>query len=366
MTIRRSWRSFDWLLLGAVLLLSIFGIAMISSAVKGDPELVSYPQRQVWYLLAGLVAMFLLSAFDYHVLGTLTIPIYLIAIVLLVLVGLVGQRIFGARSWIEVFGLFPIQPSELAKVALALTLGKYLADHNESMNRLPTVLVALVIAAPLLVFVFLEPDLGTAVVLAVEVGFILVAAGLRARHLALVVVGLAAVTPMFWSLLQDHQRTRLLIFLDPTSDPDSYFNVRQALVSVGSGGLLGKGFGEGTQSQLHFLRVRHTDFIFSVVAEELGFIGAVLLILLLFFIIMRLWRIAGQSRDTFGRLLVTAVAGVILFQTVINVGMNMALVPVTGLPLPFVSYGGNAMLSLFLFIGLAQSVAMRKKKADYS
>ena len=174
-----------------------------------------------------------------------------------------------------------------------------------------------------------------------------------------------ALTPIFWSLLQEHQRTRILIFLDPTADPDSYFNVSQALVSVGSGGLLGKGYGQGTQSQLHFLRVRHTDFIFSVVAEEIGFIGATILLALLLFIIMRLWRIAAQARNPFGLLLVTGVTGIILFQTIVNVGMNMSLIPVTGLPLPFVSYGGNAMLSLMLMIGLVQSVSMRQKQIEF-
>lgn len=362
---RASWRHFDWVLLAAVVLLSLFGVVMIYSAVQGDPEITSYPQRQAVYIVVGLALLIVLSLLDYHTLGSLTIPLYVLILLLLALVGILGQRLFGAQSWLDFFGLFPIQPSELAKVVLLLALGSYLARHIDDMHSVTTIVIALLIAAPLLILVFLEPDLGTAIVLAVEMTILLFAAGIRLRHILLGLGIIVAAAPMFWSVLEDHQRSRLLMFIDPTANPDSYFNVRQALVSVGSGGLLGKGFGEGTQSQLHFLRVRHTDFIFSVVAEELGFIGALVLLLLLFIIIIRLWRIADQARDPFGRLLAVGVAAIILFQTVINVGMNMALVPVTGLPLPFVSYGGNAMLSLFLMIGLAQSVAMRKQKIDF-
>jgi rod shape determining protein RodA len=362
---RRNWRHFDWPLLAAVLLVSLLGVIMMFSAVRGDPHLTHYPQRQAVYVAVGLGLLLAVAALDYHVLASFTVPFYGLVLLLLALVGVLGKQLFGAQSWLDVFGLFPIQPSELAKVALALVLARYLAARQEHIGRLSTVLGALLIAVPILVFVFLEPDLGMTIVLAVEMGFILFAAGIRWGQLVGGGLGLVAAAPLFWSILQEHQRTRLRIFLDPASDPNSYFNVQQALVSVGSGGLLGKGFGQGTQSQLHFLRVRHTDFIFSVIAEELGFVGASLLLFLLLFIVLRLWRVAEQARDPYGRLLVVAVTAVILFQTVINVGMNMALVPVTGLPLPFVSYGGNAMLSFFLMIGLAQSVAMRKQKIDF-
>lgn len=362
---RRSWREFDWVLLVTIILLSIYGVVMISSAVKGDPELVTYAQRQIVYVGVGLALLFLLSAIDYHALGTLTAVFYAIVLIVLALVGVIGERIFGAQSWINFFGLFPIQPSELAKVALALTLSKFLANRHDAMGRVTTVGIGLILLAPLLVLVFLEPDLGTAIVLAVEAIIIFVAAGLPIRYMALGIGAAALAAPAFWSMLADHQRKRLIVFVDPTADPDSYFNVEQALVSVGSGGLLGKGYGQGTQSQLHFLRVRHTDFIFSVIAEELGFVGAVLLLLLIFIIIMRLWRISSQARDPFGRFLAAGITSIILFQTIVNVGMNMALLPVTGLPLPFVSYGGNAMLSLFLMIGMAQSVAMRRRKIEF-
>jgi len=158
---------------------------------------------------------------------------------------------------------------------------------------------------------------------------------------------------------------RLLLFVNPNSDPDSYFNVHQALVSIGSGGWTGKGLTHGTQSQLHFLRVRHTDFIFAVTAEELGFLGAAAMLALIFFLLWRMVRIAGRARDTFGRLLVAGVAGLILFQSVINIGMNVGLMPVTGIPLPFVSYGGSSLLTLMVGVGLVESVAMRHKKLEF-
>jgi rod shape determining protein RodA len=160
-------------------------------------------------------------------------------------------------------------------------------------------------------------------------------------------------------------RHRLLLFVNPASDPDSYFNVHQSLVSIGSGGWTGKGLTHGTQSQLHFLRVRHTDFIFAVTAEELGFLGAVAMLALIFFVLWRVLRIAKQSRDDFGRLIASGVAALIFFQSVVNVGMNLALMPVTGIPLPFVSYGGSSLLTTMVAMGLVESVALRQKKLEF-
>ncbi len=358
--IRQNWRRFDWLLFLAILITSVFGVIMIHSAVQGDPELVDFPQRQAIYVAVGVVIMFLVSSFNYYLLRTLTIPFYIVVMVLLVLVGTLGQTLFGAQSWLDFFGLFPIQPSELAKVALAMALGSYLARNLEHIGEVRVVLTGVLITLPILVLVAIQPDLGTAVVLAVEAAFIFFVAGLYVRYMVAGAFLALLSAPLAWNMLAEHQRTRILIFIDPTADPDAFFNVKQALVGVGSGGLLGKGYGQGTQSQLHFLRVRHTDFIFSVIAEELGFVGAAILLFLLFFIIWRLWRIVDRADEPFGKLLVAGLTSVILFQTMVVVGMNMGLLPVTGLPLPFVSYGGNAMLSLMIFIGLAQSVAMRR------
>ena len=190
-------------------------------------------------------------------------------------------------------------------------------------------------------------------------------AGIRTRYLLLLIAGGVGALPLLWLNMEDYMRERMLLFLNPAGDPDSYFNVHQALVSIGSGGWTGKGLTHGTQSQLHFLRVRHTDFIFAVTAEELGFLGALAMIALLFFLLWRILRIAQRSRDTFGRLLAAGVAGLILFQAVVNVGMNLGLMPVTGIPLPFVSYGGSSFLTLVLGVGLVESVAIRHKKLEF-
>jgi rod shape determining protein RodA len=190
-------------------------------------------------------------------------------------------------------------------------------------------------------------------------------AKIRFRHLLVLIAGAVALLPLIWFRLEEYMRQRILLFVNPASDPDSYFNVHQALVSIGSGGWTGKGLTHGTQSQLHFLRVRHTDFIFAVTAEELGFLGAVAIMVLLFFVLWRIVCIAERSRDLFGRLLATGIAALILFQTFINIGMNLGLTPVTGIPLPFVSYGGSSFITLMVGMGLIQSVAMRHKKLEF-
>jgi rod shape determining protein RodA len=190
-------------------------------------------------------------------------------------------------------------------------------------------------------------------------------ARIRLGYLLILAASALAALPILWLNLEDYMRQRILLFINPSSDPDSYFNVHQALVSIGSGGWTGKGLTHGTQSQLHFLRVRHTDFIFAVTAEELGFLGALLLMGLLCFLLWRTLRIAEQARDTFGRLIAAGVAGLIFFQSIVNIGMNLGLMPVTGIPLPFVSYGGSSFLTLMLGMGLVESVAMRHKKLEF-
>jgi rod shape determining protein RodA len=216
-----------------------------------------------------------------------------------------------------------------------------------------------------MVLIYLQPDLGTALTLiAIWVAMIWMAR-IRLRHFLVLVAGALLLLPMAWFVLEDYMRQRLTLFINPASDPDAYFNVHQSLVSIGSGGWTGKGLTHGTQSQLHFLRVRHTDFVFAVTAEELGFLGAVVMIALVFFVLWRILRIAGRAQDTFGRLLAAGVAGLVFFQAVVNIGMNLGLMPVTGIPLPFVSYGGSSYITLMLGLGLVESVAMRHGKLEF-
>jgi rod shape determining protein RodA len=190
-------------------------------------------------------------------------------------------------------------------------------------------------------------------------------AGVRLLHLGTLTVAGTLASPLVWLTLRDYMRQRILLFINPQGNPDDYYNVQQALISIGSGGWLGKGFGNGTQSQLHFLRVRHTDFIFSVIGEELGLLGTIVLFVLFFILLWRILRVAALAQDPFGRYICVGVAAVIFLQTTVNIGVNLGLLPVTGLPLPFVSYGGSSLWTFLISLGLVESVAMRHKKLDF-
>jgi rod shape determining protein RodA len=258
-----------------------------------------------------------------------------------------------------------VQPSELSKILIIIVLAKYLADREDRLDQINTVLTSLGIIGVPMALIYLQPDLGTALMMIAIWMAMIGIGGTRLRHLLILLAAGLAALPLVWMNLEDYMTQRLMLFVNPASDPDSYFNVHQALVSIGSGGWIGKGLTKGTQSQLHFLRVRHTDFIFAVTAEELGFLGAVAMIGLLFLLLWRVLRVAERSRDTFGRLLAAGVGGLVFFQSVINIGMNLGLMPVTGIPLPFVSYGGSSFLTLMLGMGLVESVAMRHKKLEF-
>lgn len=315
-----------------------------------------------YLLVAGLAMIYLFDCLTLRFIDTLRNPIYVLALVILGITSVIGQVSGGAQRWL---GAGAVQPSELSKILIIVVLAKFLADREDDLVRFRTVVLSLgVIAVPMLL-IYLQPDLGTALTLFAIWAAMIWIAGMRFRHLLLLVaVGLAAL-PLVWLSLEEYMQQRLTLFINPASDPDSYFNVHQALVSIGSGGWTGKGLTHGTQSQLHFLRVRHTDFIFAVTAEELGFLGAVAIIGLLFFLLWRILRVAERARDTFGRLIAGGVAGLIFFQSVINIGMNLGLMPVTGIPLPFFSYGGSSFLTLMLSIGLVESVAMRQRKLEF-
>jgi rod shape determining protein RodA len=315
------------------------------------------------YLMgAGLAVFYLLDCLVLRITDVLRNPIYVVMLGLLGIVFVTGQVSGGSQRWL---GAGMIQPSELSKILVVVVLAKFLADREERLEEFGTVLASLGVVGVPMLLIYLQPDLGTALTLVAIWMAMMWMAGLRFRHLALLIGGGLAALPLVWFNLQDYMRDRLLLFINPAGNPDDYFNVHQALVSIGSGGWTGKGLTHGTQSQLHFLRVRHTDFIFAVTAEELGFLGAVALMGLMFFVLWRMLRVAEQSRDTFGRLIAAGVAAIVLFQTVINIGMNLGLLPVTGIPLPFFSYGGSSLLTLMLGVGLVESVAMRHKKLEF-
>jgi rod shape determining protein RodA len=361
---RRLWRRFDYILLLVTLALIGLGLMMIASATRGVPgeDLV---RRQAIFAAIGLVVMFAVAAIDYRVFGGhFGLAIYLILLAGLIAVILYGRVLGGSRGWFAL-GPFYIQPAEVGKVLVVLVMARYLSRYETRLRQLPYLLAAISLLIPPVVLIYLQPDLGGAVIV-LMLGLTLIwLGGMRWRHLTMLLIIGAILAPTIWASLSPYMRTRILIFLNPGSNPDASYNIRQALISIGAGGLIGQGLGHGSQSQLHFLQVRHTDFIFSVLAEELGFIGATSFLLLIGVMLFRLLRIADLARDAFGRLIACGVAFIIFAQTLINVGMNLQLLPATGITLPFVSYGGSSLITLMLGLGLAQSVSMRHKKLEF-
>lgn len=363
---RRLWRNFDFVLLGATVLLIILGVAVIHSATLGtsDPELVDCPSRQMIYAVVGLGIMFAVAAIDYRFLESFQKPIYVVTVALPAVVFIIGEITHGAQRWIGSRG--SVQPSELTKVLVIVVLAKYLADHQEDMGHLRYVFLSIIYVIPPMILIYLQPNLSMAVVLAVIWFVMVLMAGIRLLHLGVLsIVGTLAM-PLVWVTMKDYMRQRILTFLLPVQDPLGVkFNINQARIAIGSGGWLGRGFAHGSQSQLHFLRVRHTDFIFSVLGEELGFVGALLLLILFIIVLWRITRAAGMARDAFGYLIACGVAATLSFQAMANIAMNLGLLPTTGIPLPFISYGGSSLITFLIAEGLVQSVLMRYKKIEF-
>lgn len=361
---RLNLRRFDFVLLACTIAMAVYGIAMVYSATLNVPTYESYPARQLVYVLIGLVLLMGAAAFDYRLLTAMQWPLLILMLAGLAAVALLGQVRGGTAGWFDA-GVVLVQPAEIAKVLFILIFAQYLSAHHDQMHRPQWVVLALVLIGLPVALIYLQPDLGTATVFLVIGALMLFAADLPWAYIAAAVVSVVLMAPLVWNNLQSYMQSRILIFLDPSSDPDASFNVAQALISIGNGGLLGKGFAQGSQSQLHFLRVRYADFIFSVIAEELGFVGALILIILLAILLLRLLSIADQARDNFGRYLVIGITGMIMFQGIVSIGMNLGIMPVTGITLPFISYGGSSLLTLMIGIGLAESVAMRSRKIEF-
>ncbi len=361
-----AWHHFDFWLLGLVAVLTLFGIAVIRSAIAGNQVLAETPTRQALFALVGFVLLFAVALVDYHVWLDLSRLFYVVTIASLVLLNVMGTALFGSARWFRI-GPLHLQPSEFAKLVLILVQARFLASRRERIGELRTVLLSGLLTAGLAVWVFLQPDLSTSITLVVIWFAMLWAAGLRWRHLlGFMVLGLVLAVVGF-PFLEPYQQQRVFQFLfpDPEARHGAIYNVQQALIAIGSGGVFGKGYGQGPQVQLRFLKVRHTDFVFAVIAHELGFVGAVLTLLLLALVIWRCLRVAHQAYDTQGALIAYGVAAMLAFHLVVNVAMNLNLIPVTGLPLPFITYGGSTLWASLLGIGLVESVALYRKPLEF-
>jgi rod shape determining protein RodA len=374
-----SWRHFDFWLLAAVAFLTIFGVTMIRSAIAGNIELVEANTvvKQIIFAGIGFVIMVITSMIDYRYWGALSTILYTFTVGALVVLSFFGGALFGSSRWFTV-GPILVQPSEFAKITVILILANFFARNIDDIKKPLIVFRSLIITFSVVIWILLQPDLSTSIVILVLWFALLWASGLDLKLLFAAVGSAAVAVGIAFPILLinydpenptrfTYQLERIINFLFP--DPDASFgaiyNVQQALISIGEGGWFGQGYGSGSQVQLRFLKVRHSDFIFSALSEEFGFIGAFLVIFTLAFIIARCLRAARISSDTYGALIAYGAATLISFQTIVNIGMNLNLLPVTGLTLPFVSYGGSSLMTLFIAIGLVESINLRHKDLEF-
>lgn len=364
-----AWRDYDVQLTVYAVLLAAIGLAMAfshSAAQFGQAlEGTTFVRGLVWAGLA-LVVYAAATAFDYRWIRTFTWPIYLVNLALLVATLWLGDSDAASARWIFVAG-FQFQTSELAKIVMIVVLARFVADRERKLDSLATTLGACLVIAPPFALVLVQPDLGTALVFFAILAGTLFIAGASLRWLAaFFAMGLAAL-PLVWTyLLHDYQRERLGSFLDPASDPlGAGFQLLTAQEVVSSGGLLGAGLVGGAQDQPDLVPVQATDFVFAIVAREMGFVGGVVVFLLFGALIWRVLAIAWRSRDTFGMAVGAGLASMILFQVTVNVGMVLGVMPITGIPLPFITHGGSSLVTLALGLGILQSITVRQQRADW-
>jgi len=317
--------------------------------------------KQLYWFILGYIALILVFTLNYKHLENFAYHLYALSLLLLIVVLLFGRTILGSRRWIEL-GLISFQPSEIMKITFVLALARYFSRNPvRSGYSLKNLLVPLMFLMVPFCLIIMEPDLGTALILCIIFLSMLLFLGARWRSFIIMIVGLILTLPAGWLLLKDYQRMRVIAFFNPANDPlGAGYHAIQSKIAVGSGLLWGKGFLKGTQSQLNFLPEHHTDFIFSVLAEEWGFLGSTILIGLYVALIFYGLRVAKRSKDRFGTILALGIVCVIFWQVVINIGMTIGLVPIVGVPLPLISYGGSSTLSMLLGIGILLNISARR------
>lgn len=355
-------KEFDWLLLGFTLIAAVIGIVIIYSATRTTGSNTNVIVQSASFCV-GLLLLLFLTFFDYEQFANGVRYIYIFAVAILIVVLIFGTSgDWGARSWIR-FGSIGIQPAELAKICFILTFSYHLSKVEDRINDLKILLGLIIHVGVLLVLIMLEPDLGSALVFVFMFACMLFVARISYKYILSVLgIGIVSLPLIYKFALSDYQRQRINVFFDPSIDPlgDGY-NVIQSKIAVGSGQLWGRGYLEGTQNQMGYLPTKSTDFIFSVFSEEFGFVGAFLIVCLLFFIIYRCFNAARKAETSYGRYICTGVGAMLLFHVFENVGMCIGLMPVTGIPLPFISYGGTSLVTNMTAIGLVMSVTYHNK-----
>lgn len=357
-----SFRDFDWMLLAMVLLLSVISVLEIKSATL-QTKFHGFEAKQIQFLIVGVALMFLISLVDYHSLIDIAPWAYGISLVSLVAVKLFGSKVLGARRWIKI-GSFHFQPSEWVKLVLIVAIARFFWGLAGKDLNWKDIGKAFALVCVPMAMVLIQPDLGTSLTYVPILLCGLLLGGLRFKQAAILILIFAVLGGIAWKsgkLLKPYQKARLTAFMDPDNDPKgSGYQIRQSLIAVGSGGIWGKGTNKGTQTQGDFLPIPYTDFIFAAFSEEHGFIGAVGVLLLYFLILMRLIQNAQTAADLPGAFIIMGVVAVIVFQIAVNIGMVVGLMPVTGIPLPLMSYGGSSILFTFLALGIVMNIRMRR------
>ncbi len=354
---------FDWLLLSAMTLILSMGMLALYSFSETAAGNV-YFGKQLLFACLGIGAMFFIGALDYRHIARLSTLLYFVTLGVLLLVLFIGEPVRGTVGWISIGG-FQVQPVEFAKLTLIVFLASFISKKSTELGEWTRLIASLFLVAIMILLVLKQPDLGSSLVLLFIWGSMILVSGIRLKHLVVLALLGGALLGIGWTMLAEYQKARLETFINPELDPQgSGYNVLQSMVAVGSGGFTGKGIGHGSQSQLNFLPEKHTDFIFAVLAEELGLIGAGLILFLYALFLYRIHRTAERARDNVGYLISVGVFALFFVQIVVNLGMNMGLLPVTGLPAPFLSYGGSSLLASFMAVGLLLSIFRLRKDQD--
>jgi rod shape determining protein RodA len=356
---RRLLLSFDWIWLVGLLLLSGAGLTAIWSTTQGT-TLSYYLARQLIYLCLSLIVFLIVLYFDYHIYTDYIVAAYLSGLAILALVLVIGRTVHSSKSWLSL-GLFNFQPSELVKIIAIVALAKYYADSERDYLETSELLTgALIVFGPMLLVIF-QGDLGTAVAYVPIYAGLSFMAGLKRKHVLTILIAAALIVPSGWMLLKDYQKGRIQTVLNPSIDPYGLgYQPQQAKIAIGSGRFLGKGFKQGTQGQLGFLPARHTDFVFAVLSEEKGFVGSLTILGLFLLVSHRLMRAAREAKDKIGSMVIMGVFSLFLFHILVNIGMNVGLLPIAGIPLPLVSAGGSSLISYFAAMGLCMNINMRR------
>ena len=359
---RRMLTNFDWRMAGITLILIAIGILTIWSGNLGSASAYKktlYIRQFLWGIL-GVLGLIAAAFVNYRLLARFAYPIFGTLLALLLVVEVVGVAGFGAQRWIRI-GFLTLQPSEFMKLALIIFLARYFEDRKEQLGKLRLLVTPAMITLVPIFFVLMQPDLGTAALLGLLTLSLLLLVGLRLKHLVLLVFTGAALTPVLWSLLKGYQQQRIRGFLFPSLDPlGAGYHIMQSKIAVGSGELFGKGLKAASQSQLNFLPASHTDFIFAVLAEQWGFVGCLVVLVLYYFLITRGIEIASEAKDVFGALMAFGIMAMLTLQVLVNAGMVLGIMPVVGLPFPLLSYGGSSLLAVCLGVGFVISVYMRR------